>query len=150
MQETWQSLVEHDHLSPGAVPVGSDLQYPASYDGWVSKHRPSIHMPRWASRITLEIAGVRIERLQDISEEDAKAEGLSTVTKDGRLYKWGIPDRDGLPGTDDDGWPWTQWDTDPRQAFRRLWDSIYGSDPAKCWDANPWVWVNCFRRVEGP
>lgn len=102
-------------------------------------------MPRWASRITLEVTGVRIERLQGITEDDAKAEGLSTVTKDGKLWKWGIPDRDGLPGGCDVGWPWTQWDADPCAAFRRLWDGIYQDD--KAWDANPWVWVTEFRMV---
>jgi len=103
------------------------------------KWHPSIHMPRRASRITLEVTGVRIERLQDISDEDAKAEGLTTVTKDGQLYKWGIPDRDGLPGSCDDGWPWTHWDTDPREAFRSLWNGI--NLDTNGWDANPYVWV---------
>lgn len=75
VRETWQSLVEHDKLAPSQIPEGADIQYPATYDGWVSKRRPSIHMPRWMSRITLEITGLRVERLQAISEEDAKAEG---------------------------------------------------------------------------
>lgn len=105
---------------------------------------PSIHMPRNASRITLDVEHVRVERLQDISEDDARAEGLECLTKDLSLYKYGIPDRDGLPGTDDDGWPWQDWDTDPRKAFRTLWTRIYG---AESWDANPLVWVCAFKRV---
>lgn len=108
---------------------------------------PSIHMPRWASRLTLEITAARVERLQDISKEDAQAEGLSTLTKDGSLYKYGIPDRDGWPGTDDDGWTWSNWHPDPRQAFRRLWDSI-NSDRAS-WASNPWVWVIEFLPLSG-
>lgn len=78
VRETWQSLVEHDGLSPSEIPEGSDIQYPATYDGWVSKLRPSIHMPRWASRIELEVSGVRVERLQDITEQDARAEGVES------------------------------------------------------------------------
>lgn len=122
------------------------------------KWRPSIFMPRWASRITLEVTGIRIERLQDISEEDARAEGLACLSKErGQTYcaapppsstssraKYGIADRDGLPGTDDTGWPWHEWDADPRKAFARLWVKING---AESWDANPWVWVVGFRRV---
>lgn len=75
VREAWQSLVEHDHLSPSKIPEGSGIQYQATYDGWVSKGRPSIHMCQWMSRITLEITGLRVERLQAITEEDAKAEG---------------------------------------------------------------------------
>jgi hypothetical protein len=113
------------------------------------KWKPSIFMPRWASRITLEVVSVRVERLQDISEKDAKAEGLKGLTKDGQLVKYGIPDRDGLPGTDDVGWPWSEWNADPRAAYRTLWESINGDGS---WDANPWVWVVGFRvaeRLEG-
>ncbi|MED5693127.1 hypothetical protein [Enterobacter hormaechei] len=106
--------------------------------GW----RPSIHMPRWASRIMLEITDVRVERLQDISEEDAKAEGLAEITKDGSLFKFGIPDRDGYPGADDNGWPWTEWERNPVDAYCKLWQSIYGEES---WQANPWVWVIEFK-----
>lgn len=110
---------------------------------WGWRKRPSIHMPRWASRITLPITGLRFERLQDISAADACNEGLSCITKDGSLYKYGIPDRDGLPGTDDHGWPWHEWEVDPVKAFRKLWEKIY--EPGS-WDKNPWVWVIDFPR----
>lgn len=97
----------------------------------------SIHMPRWASRLTLEVTGVRVQRLKDISEDDAKAEGLACITKDGgRTFKHGIPDNDGLPGTDNHGWDWSQWCIDPRNAYFTLWDKING-DSAHA--ANPWV-----------
>lgn len=108
--------------------------------------KPSIHMPRWASRLTLEITGVRVERLNSISEADAKAEGLAEISKDGSLFKFGIPDRDGYPGTDDKGWPWTEWERNPVNAYCKLWQSIYGADS---WQTNPWVWVVEFKRVEG-
>jgi len=122
VRETWQSLVIHDGLSPSDIPVGADIQYPATYDGWVSKRRPSIHMPRWASRITLEITGIRVERLQDISENDAVAEGVEFWT----------------PTVDVDPVP------SPRPAYRLLWESING---AGSWGLNPWVFVIEFKRV---
>lgn len=87
--------------------------------------RPSIHMPRWASRITLEVTSVRVERLQDISEADALAEG---VTDDGSL----VTD---LAGNDRGG---------AFAAFAALWEVINGADS---WDDNPWVWVVEFRRL---
>jgi len=125
-------------------------EYP-EFDGslahwWYSRKTcPSIHMPRWASRINPQIISVRVERLNDISEEDAIAEGLSAITKDGITVKYGIPDSDGLPGTDDHGWPWHEWDVDPRKAYRKLWESING---AGSWNVNPWVWVIEFKRVK--
>lgn len=82
---------------------------------------PSIHMPRAASRITLKITGVRTERLQDISEADAIAEGI----KQGSNGFW-------LPGG---------YDNAPALAYRDLWDSINGKRPGCDWQSNPWVWV---------
>jgi hypothetical protein len=95
--------------------------------GRFGKWTPSIHAPRWASRITLEITGVRVERLQDISEEDAIAEGiefqiaLSTWYRD---YLAKVPNGDFM-GFDD-----------AKNSFKSLWQSVYSN-----WDANPWVWV---------
>lgn len=86
--------------------------------------RPSIHMPRWACRLVLEITAVRVERLQAISEADAIAEGLSQSD----TGSW-------LPGPCDH----------PEWAFHQLWAQVYG-EPA--WEANPWVWVIDFKRVE--
>ncbi|MGI1277343.1 morphogenetic protein [Klebsiella quasipneumoniae subsp. similipneumoniae] len=95
--------------------------------------RPSIHMPRWASRILLEITGVRVERLNAISEEDATAEGVPPA---GSL----LPDYPGTFLT-----PKGDFAT-AKVAFQRLWESIYGEES---WKANGWVWVISFKRVEG-
>lgn len=94
------------------------------------KWTPSIHMPRWASRITLEITEVRVERLQDISEADAKAEGVEPL----RGGYW----RHYQPG-------WTQHQLSAKGSFATLWDSINGPGS---WDANPWVWVIEFKRID--
>ena len=80
--------------------------------------RPSIHMPRWASRILLEITDVRVERVQDISDRDARDEGAEHIGDCEGAYVAG---------------------------FRRLWEAINGDDS---WAENPWVWVVTFRRVE--
>ena len=84
----------------------------------IYKWKPSIHMPRWASRITLEITDVRVERLQEISEKDAKAEGV-------------MPD-----------YPTALY----ASAFSELWNSI-NAKRGYGWDANPWVWVISFKVV---
>ena len=84
--------------------------------------RPSIHMPRWASRITLRITDVRVERLQNISEDDARAEGWP-----GPITETGFPI------------------ASPLAWFANVWTSING---AGAWEANPWVWVVAFERVK--
>jgi len=150
--ETWAVPFAHDGVPPRAVPGYARIHYLA--DGpkpwWAGKTRVSLFMqPRFA-RLWLEVVSVREERVQDITEEDAKREGLTGLTKDGSLVKWGIPDRDGWPGTDDDGWPWTDWNADPRAAFRRLWDSINGTKPGCAWADNPLVARIEFKRVERP
>ncbi|NVZ19555.1 hypothetical protein HX794_07880 [Pseudomonas costantinii] len=86
--------------------------------------KPSIHMPRWASRILLEITGVRVERLQDISRADIRAEGLQCPQE---------------LASDDVSPNYRDWYP---AAWRELWESTGGD-----WDANPWVWVVEFKRV---
>jgi hypothetical protein len=122
-----------------------DGQWKPYWGGW----KPSIHMPKWASRLTLRVTDVRVERLDEISEADAKAEGMGCITKDGgQTYKYGIPDRDGEPGSDDVGWDWSQWCLDPRRAFSDLWGSIHGRVGEKAWGANPWVVVITFEVIK--
>lgn len=94
------------------------------YHGMIERNRPSIHMPRWASRITLEITAVRVERLQDISAADAVAEGVNVHPYHRRKP---VSNRYG-----------------PVRAYRDLRESIHGPD---AWDANPWVWVIEFKRI---
>ncbi|HBR0907225.1 MULTISPECIES: morphogenetic protein [Klebsiella] len=109
---------------------------PEFYDADDELHccwRPSIHMPRWASRILLEITNVRVERLNAISEEDATAEGVPPA---GSL----LPDYPGTFLT-----PKGDFAT-AKVAFQRLWESIYGEES---WKATPWIWVIEFKRVEG-
>lgn len=106
-------------------PHTKDYQYEGAW-------RPSIHMPRWANRILLEITDVRVERLNAISEEDARAEGII----DGGCLNCGEPEPCECANPEPDA-------TD---AFAYLWQSIYGQES---WNANPWVWVIEFKRVEG-
>lgn len=118
---------------------------------------PSIHMPRWASRITLEVTGVHMERLRDISEADATAEGARAVPW-GTWWQGYQDLGDDLIHQEARGEAPPEWMIEPKRMkdrpwldrsavaeFRILWESING--PAS-WDANPWVWVVEFRRIE--
>ncbi|HFX7169115.1 hypothetical protein E8D93_17595 [Escherichia coli] len=96
------------------------------------KWTPSIHMPRWASRILLEITNVRVERLNDISECDARDEGVPPA---GSL----LPDHPGTFLTPKGDFAMA------KVAFQRLWESIYGEES---WNVNPWVWVIEFKRIQ--
>lgn len=129
------SVIDPEGLPPEDDPENYDIIYRATYQqggGWrggegnpiKAPWKPSIHMPRWASRITLEITDVRVERLQDISEEDAQSEGV-----------------DGEKEAIESG---LSWFDKPKRAFRFLWERVNGSGS---WEANPWVWVIEFKRV---
>ena len=144
VREKWGTCAAFDNVAPRDLPGFVAIKYFADNQivgataghGLMLKSRPSIHMPRSLSRITLEVTAVRVERLQDLSEADAIAEGVArTITGDG----------------------WRRYCTDPEQeacgltpcgsavaSFRSLWESISGPSS---WTANPWVWVVEFRRV---
>lgn len=104
--------------------------------------RPSIHMPRWASRIDLEVTGVRVERLQNITEQDARAEGIQVP----------VTDVDAPPGKVhvliDASTPYKprKLGHEFRAEFACAWERINGNRAP--WASNPWVWVVEFRRVD--
>jgi hypothetical protein len=138
VRETWatnEPIWDDDKAESFAVPAMVDrsmIIYRAVCEK-NRKWRPSIFMPRWASRITLEITGVRVERVQDITEGDAREEGIT----DGGCLNCGEHEPCGCDNPQPDA----------RDAFIWLWDSInkkrgYG------WHVNPWVWVIEFKRVE--
>lgn len=128
---------------PRAIPwvaayrADGDLSHPAN--GAPIVWRSPVHMPRWASRITLEIESVRVERLQDISEADAIAEGVE------RIFPAGHPGDKGPNHYTVEG-PERVSLNQPTAvgAFRALWALINGEGS---WTANPWVWVLSFKRV---
>lgn len=159
VRETWATSIACDDRPP------SDMEKPGRGYGWpvwyaadgvvntrradpvpqggtgfttMGKCRPSIFMPRWASRITLEITAVRVQRLQEISEHDAEAEGCShdflhsdTCSNDNCALCGGVDDCEGVA-------------VSAKENYRALWERINGKGS---WAANPWVWVVTFKRV---
>jgi hypothetical protein len=130
VRETWGA---YPHMMGGvqgdSLRFRADGEYQNEQGTW--RWRPSIHMPRWASRLTLRITDVRVERLQEISEDDARAEGVRHRRTGGvGMFFFGTePAR-----------------TTAARCYQQLWENIYGPDS---WAANPYVWVIEFRRV-GP
>jgi len=128
VRETWWKIPEP---TPKELRDGADTwplaAYPATdnnedYLEWGWKRKPSIHMPRWASRILLTVENIRIERLQDVSEDDAIQEGCSYQIKDSKYFH-----------------------RSARGAFMLTWNRI-NAKRGYGWSANPWVWVVTFRR----
>ncbi|AWF66271.1 putative upf86.8 [Pseudomonas aeruginosa] len=137
VREAWAADAQVDAIAPRDLSQGEPIWYPADFSvrqtgcSMISKGRgrPSIHMPRWASRVLLEITAVRVERLQDISEEQALAEGVH-----------GEPCDHARQACSDIGC----WGDTAKGAFGFLWEQLNG---AGAWQANPWVWVVEFKRV---
>lgn len=136
VRETWATINRYDHLEPSDIPRG-DVRWPSVWyytpptaaasaqntnSPFLGKKRQSIFMPRWASRLTLKVIDVRVERVQGISEEDARDEGVSD-----------------LPDNADGIWC-------ARDRFMRLWDSI-NEKRGYPWSSNPWVWVIEFKKM---
>ncbi|RBB99631.1 hypothetical protein C3E97_020385 [Pseudomonas sp. MWU12-2115] len=146
VREAWAADAQVDAVAPRDLSQGEPIWYPADNSTRQTgcsmiargRGRTSIHMPRWASRILLEITDVRVERLQDISEVQAMAEGISAVAfrpDDGWPICTGY-----MVGPDDGK---TALETTAAKAFAGLWNSTGGD-----WDANPWCWVVEFKRVQ--
>lgn len=133
VREHWRTSPEHDDTAPRDIAKGAPLcfladtglTFPSPLWG---RHRQAMHMPRWASRLTLTVTDVRVERLQDISEDDAAAEG------------WPAPEDRATTGIAEirDAYPigWYAW----------LWDSINGTG---AWNANPWIVAYTFTVQHG-
>ncbi|EII3125380.1 hypothetical protein [Vibrio parahaemolyticus] len=126
VRETWRSFNASDECGcseyPCNCPQDGTPLYFASHDDGESKWKPSIHMPRHVSRLTLKVTGVGIQRVRDITEEQAKVEGVAPAFID-------------------------QFDNCPvkptyKNGFVKIWDSIYGN-----WEKNPYVWVVQFEVV---
>lgn len=109
-----------------------------NYERW----RPSIHMPRWASRLTLIVTDVRVQQLQEISEEDALAEGISMIIEDSPSDAWFSGLRTDCKLIDADMYGWHH--NDAAAAYEDLWNSIHGHE---AWEANPWVSAISFRTI---
>ncbi len=107
--------------------------------------RPSIHMPRWASRLTLDVTAVRVERLRSITASDAVDEGATALLETGHPLRSQVYERFGT-WTGDDAQDVDGPFAGAVAAFATLWDSINGNRAS--WASNPWVWVIEFKRVE--
>lgn len=123
VRETWATMACYDYLPPSQLSINSDPWYYRATDppgecDELERWRPAVHMPRIISRITLEISGVRVERLHDISEDDVQAEGC-TGSPHGKAAD--------------------------KLRFPTLWDRINGKSHP--WASNPWVFVLEFRRA---
>ena len=154
VRETWGYDQDGPHTSL--------VLFRADRDDLGIRWRPSIHMPRWASRISLEVTEVRVQRIQDITEEHARAEGLPRNWTDGEPG-WN-PNEHGYltpagcyadESGDDSPECWVWWKGrreigvvyTAREALQLWWDHINGERAGGSWEANPWVWAVSFKRV---
>lgn len=178
VRETWASLVfgrdwETGHVedwAPAENPGAGRIVFDADPHGWNDNGnsaaergfawRPSIFMPRWASRLTLEITSVRVERVQDISEEDAVAEGFSATPAEQWWQGYRDMGDDHLIHQQSRSAEPPEWMIEPKRMsvfdpcastaakeFRITWNHL-NAPRGYGWDENPWVWVLEFRRVE--
>ena len=154
VRESWRTNSIYDNDKPSLIPDSAPIEYFTNTNRgeMAGKSRPSIFMPRWASRIDLEITDVRVERLQDISESDAIAEGVESPDSGREEHDFSICPQcggtrlyDGLgqnlgvmPDCD-----CFECDTHTKR-YRHLWESI---NTPESWNANPCVWVVEFKRV---
>ncbi len=130
VRETWS------HTGTGVWKIADIYQaldgnvvYRADSDNPSIGYFSSIHMPRWASRLTLRVTDVRAQRLHDISEEDAIQEGAGQYTSQSPIQRTFNPD----------------WKGSYKRGFQVIWDNINGTES---WDANPWVWAYSFEVIK--
>lgn len=148
VRETWNALCDGQWWHEMKVPLSDKnvlnwaITNPVepAFDEAPSRWLPSIHMPRWASRITLEITGVRVEMVKQISEIDAVAEG-TRAKPEGEAYSpahhsWVYKPKSTLPNLM----------TGAKGVYAFMWDSI-NAKRGYSWDENPWVWVVEFKQV---
>ncbi len=140
VREHWRAWSQYDRMSPREIPAGADVQYVADdpLSPWDTRFRQAMHMPRWASRLTLIVTDVRVQQLLDISEEDAQAEGFA----DGPLG-------DPMPETDiGGGWTISSPGGYASAAghFQVYWTLLHPD-----WDgfSSPWVAAYTFRPILG-
>lgn len=145
VRETWavdapldQVRREHEDMMPGGIGHGPYFRTDPAHENSGLTWRPSIHLPRWASRITLEITDVRAERLQDISEQDAKAEGIRSDILRADDH---APDRICYVAEPDHNHAYVT----ARDAYAKTWNHI---NAKTCpWRCNPWVWALTYKRI---
>lgn len=132
VRETFRLRADQDEKPPSQDWWKSGAWYcvdgndePSGCGGGAGKKRPAIFMPRWASRITLDITNIRVQQLQDITEEDAKAEGVQMPDRIPEPPKW-----------------WSY-----KQEYQYLWNAI-NAKRGFGWETNPWVWALTFKKIE--
>jgi hypothetical protein len=160
VREAWRAWSQYDDWPPSRIPPGMDVQYIEDASApWASRYRSPRFMPRWASRITLRITDVRVKRLQDISEDDARAEGCQARPFPGPWWQGYRDLGDGqifhqqAVGETAPDWmiepkrmPPTPWlDRSAIDDFRSIWMGLHAPG---AWDDNPWVWALSFERVK--
>lgn len=150
VRESWRALLEFDKTKASKIPSGSTVMFEAD-NSWLpntpgqaeafGKLRPSIFMPKWASRIRLRVTEVRAERLREIDEAGARAEGAEPCANCDGLGFLGNPHCYVWTCTTCNGTPF-------RSAFTHLWTEINGKREGASWAENPWLWVYKFEVVE--
>lgn len=149
VREAWRTDKRYDADPPSSIHDNAPIWYSADADTWTGygKRRHGMFMPRKFSRITLEITDVRVERLREISEEGAIAEGCEPF----ELSAEEIADIQISDESPEFKLFWKAMGpgrSSSRQDFERLWDSINGKRPGCAWADNPYVWVVFFRKLE--
>jgi hypothetical protein len=139
VKETYHPYGWMDAMKEPGNRLTQDVEYRATteYNPFDMKWKPSLFMPKKYARIFLKVTGLRVERLQDISEEDCLKEGIRRATKDDNLYKFGLPSL-----------AWTDWKLTGKEAYSLLWDSINSKKVGCLWEENPFCWVINFEVLE--